>query len=218
MPDFTNSVEKFRESLPNKSTILKDYDDVHKAFMDNLSRLKGKGKEIRYLIVGEAPQSYVKYFYNPANEKDTAFLRKTSVLNALGKQGKKQKKSEMLEILSDYGILIVDLYPLPLDSYYYKHPNFYDRKELESYWCGIIKELSGMVSQKCKIAVRYNKLADRSDFIRFKELLENEFNIKPVDPVKLGGGSEKPDGGRTNNMDINETEFRKILNNAENNL
>lgn len=216
MSKFGKSLNKFRESLPDDESILKDYEKVHEAFLVNLSNNKNTKREIRCLVIGEAPQSYEKYFYNTEKNKDTPFLRRKVLFP--DPKGEPLEKADILKFLASKGIMIVDLYPLPLDSFYYKHPNFYDRKELESYWGGIMKELSGMVSQKCKIAVRYNKLADRDDFIRFKKMLENKFNIKPVDPVKLGGGNKKTEGGRTNHMDINETEFRKILNNPENNL
>ncbi len=211
MPDFANSLNKFRESLPKDRTILQDYQYVQKAFEDNLDMLSGKGQKIRCLIIGEAPQSYEKYFYNPGNKKDTAFLRKRSLLNALDEPARTLNKTEMLYILASKGILIVDLYPLPLDSYYYKDISYYDSEELQNYWSDIVRKLNGLIAQDCMLAVRYNKLANTKNFNEFKDLLEEKLGIEKREPILLGSVNKRSGGAKSNPMEINEAEFKKLF-------
>lgn len=152
----------FYNSLTNlprltNEEILLNFNLVREAFNWVLQVFKKNEKKIRYIILAEAPISYSSYFYNPINEKDSLFITKKNVSIATNKLI--ESKYKMILELITHGILIIDIYPLPLPTFYYSNKvPFYEIAELDNYWNEIIKDLKCLCDNNTKIVLRYSNL------------------------------------------------------------
>jgi hypothetical protein len=180
--------------VPSYSEILMNYLLQQQAFVWVIDLFKERNRTIKCIIIGEAPLSYMGYFYNPVNEQDTSFLRFKDV--AIATKKCISSKIEMINVLIDYEILMIDLYPLALPSNCYKNPNFYDPKELYDYWDGLLTKVKPYINaQNVKIVLRYKKHQRDKDAPTFISKFNN--NV----PGCLG----------SKNMQIDKSQFKKLF-------
>jgi len=145
-------------------------------------------KPIKYLIIGEATVSWANYFYNE-DSKSTSFLSPTHFV-AKGKKA-------LIDFFNKNGVLVFDLYPLPLPPWIYKNIKFdckdaMYRKELIDYY-QLVKD---KINSETIIVLRYKGLENRCEFKLFKEIIIHEKN-----KIKTIGGTS-----------ANEPEIRKMFN------
>lgn len=167
MAAFEKSLKDFFTKIPDETSILNDHQKVQDDFNLILSRID----KIKWVIVAEAPQSHLGYIYNPDNQNESVFLRSTDLPEHLISS----KKEKLIDTLIDYGILIIDLYPLPLPSAFYADTSFYHPDDLVSYWNSIISRIGSKVSENPRIALRYKKFDGNKIFENFKELFFEKF-------------------------------------------
>ena len=132
-------------------------------------------KPIKYLIIGEATVSWANYFYNE-DSKSTSFLSPTH----FGVKGKKA----LIDFFNKNGVLVFDLYPLPLPSFIYDKIHFdcgdslYKKALIDHY-----KIILKLIDDQTVIVLRYKSLEQRCEWKIFnKEILDeilkiNKFNI-----------------------------------------
>jgi hypothetical protein len=132
-------------------------------------------KPIKYLIIGEATVSWANYFYNE-DSKSTSFLSPTH----FGVKGKKA----LIDFFNKNGVLVFDLYPLPLPSFIYDKIHFdcgdslYKKALIDHY-----KIILKLIDDQTVIVLRYKSLEQRCEWKVFiEEILDeipkiNKFNI-----------------------------------------
>jgi hypothetical protein len=126
---------------------------------------------IKYLIIGEATVSWANYFYNE-DSKSTSFLSPTHF-------GKKSKK-ELIDLFNKNGVLVFDLYPLPLPSFIYDKIHFdcgdslYKKALIDHY-----KIILEIIDDQTVIVLRYKSLEQRCEWkIFIKQILDKIQEIK----------------------------------------
>jgi len=141
------------EKLVNHNLILdndaveKEYQQVKSAWNGNLGLIN---KSIKFVIIGEATVCFDNYFYNP-NADTTSFLNP----NHFGCK----TKPDLINFFNTNGVLVFDLYPLPLPTFIYDNVKF-DCKNgeylaaLNNYY----SELKKLINVNTKIIQRYSKL------------------------------------------------------------
>ncbi len=114
---------------------------------------------IKFLIVGEATVSYSNYFYNLKATK-TPFLNPADFGC--------QNKTDLIRCFNSNGILVFDLYPLPLPTFIYDNvkfdctnPNYC--AELNNYYDSV----KSLIDDETKIVLRYKKLEKRCEWSIF---------------------------------------------------
>lgn len=133
-------------SLDNNA-VTREYQLVKEAWEDNL---KSINKPIDYLIIGEATQSYENYFYN-TNANTTSFLNPAHF-------GCKNK-SDLINFFNKNGVLVFDLYPLPLSTFVYDNIKF-DCSD-NAYKDAMVEHFDSikpLIHQNTNIVLRYSKL------------------------------------------------------------
>lgn len=141
------------EKLANHNLILdidaveNEYEKVKSAWNGNLGLIN---KPIKFVIIGEATVCFDNYFYNP-NADTTSFLNP----NHFGCK----TKPDLINFFNTNGVLVFDLYPLPLPTFIYDNVKF-DCKNgeylaaLNNYY----SELKKLINVNTKIIQRYAKL------------------------------------------------------------
>ena len=107
-------------------------------------------KPINFLIIGEATTCSANYFYK-LKANTTSFLDPSHF--------NKNSKSELIDFFKKEGILVFDLYPLPLPTFIYDNVKFdctntQYKMALEKYY----EKLDGLITPKTIIVQRYSKL------------------------------------------------------------
>jgi hypothetical protein len=142
-----NELKHHNLSLENDS-VINEFINVEKCWTNRRDIFK---KPLKFLIVGEATVSWDNYFYNPES-KTTAFLNPYDF-------GCKTKE-ELIDVFDRNGILVFDLYPLPLSTFIYDNIKF--NCQDDSYSTAMkeyFKEkLTGLIDNQTKIVLRYSKL------------------------------------------------------------
>jgi hypothetical protein len=146
-------LEHVNEKLKNHNLsldndVVKDeYKKVKKAWDANLTFIK---KPINYVIIGEATVSFDNYFYNP--NADT-----TSFLNPIHFGFK--TKTDLINFFNANGVLVFDLYPLPLSTFIYDSIKFdCSNKEYKEAIEKYFDNLKRLITPTTKIILRYAKL------------------------------------------------------------
>lgn len=179
--------------------ILLNFNLVKEAFNWVLQIFNKYKKQIRYIILAEAPTSYSSYFYNPVNENSSAFLTKNNISIATNK--KIDSKYKMILELVKYGILIIDLYPLPLPTMYYSNKVLlYDIAELENYWNEIIKDLNGLCDKNTEIVLRYSNKRNTNSIKDFIDKFDKIFGTINNNPTSIGRKDMHVDQNKLNNL------------------
>lgn len=132
----------------NENDVLSQHNIVIKKWLEVIESFKKK--PINYLIVGEATVSFDNYFYNE-NSKSTSFLNPSHF--------KCKNKADLIQFFQENGILVFDLYPLPLPTFIYDKVKFdcenvSYKKALEEYYNMIMK----VIDDNTVIVPRYSKL------------------------------------------------------------
>lgn len=163
---FRKSLSKLRNNcsskciLPTDPEIILNYELLHQALFWVINLFKKGNRSIEWIVLAEAPLSYDDYVYNPVNEKQTQFMSFNDVANPTKRCI--SNKMEMIKALVDYGILIIDIYPLALPTGCYKKPNFYDPNELNDYWVEIVKKIKPLINKKnVRVVLRYKRYQDK---------------------------------------------------------
>ncbi len=149
-------------TLDNKA-VTNEYNKVKTAWDKNLKVIK---RPIKYVIIGEATVSYDNYFYN--RKGDT-----TSFLNP--KHFGCKNKNELIDFFNNNGVLVFDLYPLPLSTFIYDNIKFdcndnAYRAALESYY----SVLKHRINDDTKIILRYAKLKKRCESSIFMSTIDRK--------------------------------------------
>lgn len=157
--------------LPSPIQIMNDLINCKMAFDANLLKVT---KPIRAFIIGEAPQTFSNYFYNP-NFSGSSFMRP----NDLNKKFKNY--SDLVSALNCKGIVVIDLFPLPIPSAYYKNTNFFDQLELSQYWDDLFSRLP--TAEKLTIGIRYKKIKN-DHFVKYQQFQKAlDFFYKPLPAI-----------------------------------
>jgi hypothetical protein len=114
-------------------------------------------KPVKYLIIGEATVSYKNYFYNPESAI-TSFL--TPRHFNCGTKG------DLIELFQNEGVLVFDLYPLPLPTFIYDNVKF---DCSNTTYIDLLNEyfeskLNGLIDKNTKVVLRYIKLMERCEW------------------------------------------------------
>jgi hypothetical protein len=100
----------------NLQIIEKDVLNEHQMVIEAWKKVSESiAKPVKFLIVGEATTSWDNYFYNP-DAKTTNFLSPSH----FGFKG----KNELIRFFKQKGVLVFDLYPLPLPTFIYDNIKF----------------------------------------------------------------------------------------------
>ncbi len=166
---FNKQLDKHHLSL-NNSGVLTEHVLVNQYWNDNLLKIT---KPIKFLIIGEAPINAKNYFYNP-NSTQTSFLTPSHFgCNRVNSKDKMQ----LIEYLNENGILVFDLYPLPLSTFIYDNVNLncvdidYERAMVDYY-----SKLLTIINEKTIIVLRYSKLVERCEIKLFLEVLNRKMD------------------------------------------
>lgn len=167
------------------------------------NRFFNKIDEINLVLLGEAPLNSEQFIYNPELKKDSSFLRHKDLsfisakLNATNEDT--NRSLSRLELMAELGILLVDLFPYPLDPKLHRK-NFSNlqvtsKKNLflkSARWHldPKLKILKARKSRSMKVAYRYKRLIDFRT-----EYLDNFL------PICIGGKA----------MEINKDKFYEIF-------
>jgi hypothetical protein len=92
--------------------VVKEHNKVMDAWKNVIENIT---KPVDFLIVGEATTSWDNYFYNPA-AKTTNFLSPSPFGF--------ESKAELISFFKEKGVLVFDLYPLPLPTFIYDNIKF----------------------------------------------------------------------------------------------
>lgn len=142
---------------------------------------------IKYLIIGEATVSWANYFYNE-QAKTTSFLNPLDFI-------KKNNKEELIAYFQREGILVFDLYPLPLPTFIYDNIKFDCSDDLYNQ---ALREyftlVTALLNDETKVVIRYSKLKDRCEYKLFEAL------IKPIPIDSIAGQNRAADKGKIKNI------------------
>ncbi|MGB6037829.1 MAG: hypothetical protein WBG42_16260 [Cryomorphaceae bacterium] len=153
-------LEAYKLSLAAVS-VEKEYTKIENTWN---SIAKTTSHPVKYLIIGEATVSYKNYFYN-SSSKQTPFLTP--------KHFNCKRKVELINLFQKEGVLIFDLYPLPLPTFIYDNVSF---DCMDDEYVGLLNEyyqekLEGLIDKNTTVVLRYIKLEDRSECDIFKKFL-----------------------------------------------
>lgn len=164
-----NIINHINQKLANhhltidKDAVIYEYNEVKKAWNENLKSIK---EPIEYVIIGEATVSSNNYFYNPK-------ANSTSFLNP--KHFGCENKDELIKFFNKNGVLVFDLYPLPLSTFIYDNIKFdcnddAYRAALKSYY----SVLKSKINDDTKIILRYAKLKKRCESSIFMSTIDRK--------------------------------------------
>jgi hypothetical protein len=127
--------------------VIKEYHQVFKEWNDVV---KATNKPIKFLIIGEATTCSANYFYN-INANTTSFLDPSHF--------EIDSKPKLIDFFKKEGILVFDLYPLPLPTFIYDNVKFdccnsHYKMALDKYY----EKLDDLITPKTIIVQRYSKL------------------------------------------------------------
>ena len=159
---------EFRPQYKDIEMLYEDYLNIEDIWWKNYKKIK----YINVVIVGESPLSSDQYIYNKSNKKDSNFLYRKHVekiLDIIGKERKIYNKADMLKGMLEAGILVIDLFPYPLNlesfinySVLFKNNKYHRKITKEIYlqsskWHLLpkIREISNNSSTKLNYAFRY---------------------------------------------------------------
>lgn len=195
---FDKSFENLTEQI-SPDHVREDYGKARDAFKKAIDRFKKVPGSVKSIILGEAPVSFDDYFYNLENKKKSPFIRSGD----FEEPDNNITKEEMINILTKAGILIVDVYPLPLPSRFYRGGVFYDLGELERYWEELCEDLKGIVDKRAGLYRRYKGIPDSEQLKAIKSIFVEHLGIADSEIKSLA----------STHMGINRKEFRKLLGN-----
>lgn len=157
-----------------------EYLQVHQKWLQVIDGIK---VPIKYLIIGEATVSWANYFYNE-QAKTTSFLNPFHF-------NEKNNKEELITYFQNEGILVFDLYPLPLPTFIYDNIKFDCNDDLYNLaLCEYFKLVIELLNDKTKVVIRYTKLENRSEYKLFKALIKS-IHIDSIAGKNRGACSEK---------------------------
>lgn len=156
-----------------------EYLQVHQKWLQVIDGIK---EPIKYLIIGEATVSWANYFYNE-QAKTTSFLNPDHFI--------KNNKEELIAYFQSEGILVFDLYPLPLPTFIYDNIKFDCSDDIYNLalceYFNLVKEL---LNDKTKVVIRYSKLKDRGEYKLFKDLFKL-YTIESIAGINRGAAKEQ---------------------------
>ena len=159
---------EFRPQYKDIEMLYEDYLNIEDIWWENYKKIKS----INVVIVGESPLSADQYIYNKNNKKDSNFLYRKYIENILTITGRERKiynKADMLKGMLEAGILVIDIFPYPLNlesfvsySVLFKNNKYHRKITKEIYlqsskWHLLpkIREISNNSSTKLNYAFRY---------------------------------------------------------------
>jgi hypothetical protein len=182
----------------NKEAVIEEVLNIETNFKSNMEEFKKKGKKIKNVIVGEATQSLENFIYNADGIPDNVFLA-NNLLNKDEKAMNAKIRGEILRTnLQDKGILILDLYLLPLPSFIYNDYRPKKRKDKKA-WEACLKiyeknweiKLSGFqFDNEINVYVGFRKLRKHAVFTEFLKWIQEFFENKGIE-LKGTEGSNK---------------------------
>lgn len=145
-----NITNYFSGELQRQASIIDDL------FNKECEKWSNNNLEYKLLILGEAPLSSEKYFYNKKTGTYLSFLKQHYT------DAKQLKDSDYRDYLREKGILSLDIYRFPLPTQFYDN----DKKLIlfdTHYISSKIKSLTDMniITDQTIFAYRYKKLIDR---------------------------------------------------------
>jgi hypothetical protein len=192
--NFVNNRLKHHHLSLNDSDVLNNYRLVRNAWEENLININNP---IKFIIIGESTVNFDNYFYNPL-ARTTSFLNPAHFgLNS---------KMDLINFFNENGVLVFDLYPLPLPTFLYDNIRF-DRNNIEYINClskyyDVLKDL---VTNETKFVLRYSKLlatspnqnGNQPQMMRIEtEVFMNCFNLNredflPINSQNMSASQEK---------------------------
>lgn len=171
--------------LLDEQAVIDEYERVDQEWRNVVANI---AQPVNFLIIGEAPLRYETYFYNP---------RSTGVTFLNPAHFNCNTKPDLRNYFLQNGILVFDLYPLPLPTFIYDNVTF-DRTDiayrnaLTAYYQA---KLGGLTDGNTIFVIRYSKLASekkkRGEWRIFKEAIGiSEFecigsNNIPADEIRI---------------------------------
>lgn len=143
--------QKQLDALRNKingDDFIQEVNEINRKWESIVNEFIDKRRKIRLLILAEAPTSKDKYFY----EKPGNFLKGLSDYYGI-------QSSTLKRTMLEKGILLLDIYQLPLASkeYTQSHEALYS----EDFFAGKMEKIETLIDDKTKIVLRYKMLVKR---------------------------------------------------------
>lgn len=176
MLNFEELIEDFSECFAFYKTSQKEIDYLLKSAekIDEYFEQYALKESIRHIIIGEAPLfgSEEAYIYNPSS-KLTSFLRLSDFPNTASNKPKAAKKI-FFEKLKEYKILVLDCYPLAINTKN-ETPSLDWKKISKTHQEALNKSFDKFCFKKIKnISDKIDK--DINYIFRYKRNHENHFN------------------------------------------
>jgi hypothetical protein len=151
-------------------------DIIDVLFQKECEKWSAQNLKCKLLILGEAPLSSEKYFYNKKTGNYLSFLKQHYT------DAKQLKDSDYRDYLRDKGILSLDIYRFPLPT------QFYDNDK------NLILFDTGFISGKIKSLVDMEIITDQTIFTyRYKKLIERGIpNLDPFSQINFPHIKDKP--------------------------
>jgi hypothetical protein len=173
----------------NSDNVLAQHQLVMNRWTEIVESLNGQA--VRFLIIGEATVSWGNYFYN--EEANTTSFLTPAHFGCANKAG-------LINLFNENGVLIFDLYPLPLPTFVYDNVTFdtndsvYKQALVEYY-----QLVSRLINEDTVIVPRYSKLYNN----------RQEWNVFMN---TIGRNSNQFESIASQNMGANQDQIATIFN------
>lgn len=185
----------------DEENVKKEYKSLHDAWLENKKNIT---RPIKFLIIGEATVSYDNYFYNP-DAKGTSFLNPNHF--------NFKYKEDLIDFFKENGVLVFDLYPLPLPTFIYDNIKFdCDDKNYKQALIDHFDQISDIFKvneeeNKLKVILRYSKLSSKKKKRPEWKLFKDHFGINDKEIYSISSSGMSADEHKI--LEI----FARILNN-----
>lgn len=176
----------------NEEAMIAEVLAIEENFRKNRAEFHKEGKKIKSIIVGEATQSLENFIYNAEGVPHNVFLVNELLTAAEKKLSAEERAEKLREKLRDNGILVLDLYLLPLPTFMYNEylpksedPIWKECTQIyEKYWA---EKLSGFrYENEVNVYVGFKKLRRKSVFTHFKVWIQNSLEGVTVNGLAKG--------------------------------
>jgi hypothetical protein len=169
------------------------FEDRNQELSNQIERIRDKWEEVvkkhhntlRLIILAEAPLSFEKYFYNNTG----TFLNGLKIYYALN------KNSALPEKMLEEGILLLDIYELPIPTEYYKR----DKKNSlfnKDFFEERIRKINELVGVETRFVFRYKQLFEKKKLHNhpaFKHIKDKILINSTGEPVSLFNNENSQD-------------------------
>lgn len=188
------SDEQYFDNFDNKlSTQIKL---IKEKWEEVIVKHRDRKNKLILVILAEAPLSFEKYFYNKAG----------TFLNGLKNHYTLNKNSELPEKLLEEGILLLDIYELPIPSDYFRADEeniLFDHEYFEER----IKKIYGLIGDETRFVFRYKQLFEK------KKLYNNPAFEKIKEKLLMSNGEPISIFIDERSQKINEIVLKVLTNN-----